>query len=163
MGFTKAEMKREATVVVVYPHLYLERDTAGNPLVDSDGRQIPKQFKYTFLISRKADQDLYDMERALGNGRKFSDVDRLARLLIREPEGFDDFPTDARPLADRAREYFADMEGWASDALIHRAEAIYPNQLFPGNEVGGVGRASAIEETGAARAEVPLSDVSAAG
>jgi hypothetical protein len=133
MGFTKAELVREAPVVLVY-ELYFEKNEDGTPKLDEAGRRIQTKFRFPFLISRKADADLYEAERALGGGKKFTDLDKLARLLLREPEGFDDFPIDERPLADRVREYFAgDMEGWASDALVYRTNLIYPTPLFPGN------------------------------
>ena len=37
-------------------------------------------------------------------------IESVADLLVVEPEGFDDFPGDGRPLSERAREYFFDED-----------------------------------------------------
>lgn len=134
MGFTQADVVREAPVVLVYENLYFEKNEDGTPTLDKEGRRIPKKFRFWFEVSRQVDVNLYETERALGNGRKFTDVERLARLLTQPPEGLDDFPMDDRPLGERVCEYFTGkMEGWASDALAFRTQLIYPTQLFPGN------------------------------
>ncbi len=131
MGFKKSDIVREIKAVLVYPQ-YFERDDDGKPKLDpKTGERIPIRFKFPFAVERKSYQDLLEAEQQLGGGRKFGPVEKLARLLIAEPEGFDDFPADARPLDERVREFFTGMEGWAEDALNARFNAIYPTQLFP--------------------------------
>lgn len=57
---------------------------------------------------------------------------RLALLLIEPPEGFDDFPTDDRPLGDRVMEYFTgdEMAGVVRTVLLQYDRALYPVELF---------------------------------
>ncbi|MCI0485031.1 MAG: hypothetical protein L0229_00245 [Blastocatellia bacterium] len=59
-------------------------------------------------------------------------AERIAQLIIAEPEGFTDFPTDERPVPERAREYFSDpvMEA-IGDQIVGRYVALsYPRELF---------------------------------
>lgn len=127
----KANIVREVRVIVVYPHLYHELNAEGEPVLDDAGAKKPTKFIYTFAVQRKADADLADSEAKLAGGKKFSSVEKLARLLTKDPEGFEDFPTDGG-LSARVLAYFSEpgMEDFAEDALLARANAVFPAQLF---------------------------------
>ncbi len=132
----KLEVVREVRAVVVYRHLYIQRDDDDNPILDENREQIPIRFIYPCTVLRKADADLEESESKLGGKAKLSSAEKLSRLLTKEPEGFENFaepfPMDARTLQERALEYFSkpDMEGFAGDALLARANTISPWQLF---------------------------------
>ncbi len=106
MGWTKRDLTREIIITVEHP-LY-------------DG-------EFTFYLdaglppaARRASVQLFGLPDADRDREGYRlAVEMLAALATREPGGFNDFPADERPLADRMREYFADerMEAFVSAAL----------------------------------------------
>ena len=54
--------------------------------------------------------------------------ERFCQHLAIEPKGFDDFPTDERPLQDRAREYF---EPYGFQELIVYVMGVYNRAQAP--------------------------------
>lgn len=59
-------------------------------------------------------------------------VERLASVLLEEPQGFADFPTDDCPLADRVFEYFndTDLEEFAIHAANEHRRFTWPVEFF---------------------------------
>ncbi len=136
----KQAIVREVRAGCKYEHLYIQRDDeTGEPILDAAGATIPIKFIYPVSVDRQIDLDLAETESKLGGKDKLKHSQKLARLLTNNPEGFEKFeepfPTDDRPLADRALEYFSKpgMEGFAGDALLVRMNLIYPSPLFPGD------------------------------
>lgn len=124
----------------IYEHLYVQRnDETGEPILDKNGATIPIKFIYPVAVDRQIDVELAETESKLGGKARLKNSQRLARLLTGPPEGFEKFeepfPTDDRPLQDRALEFFSKpgMEDFAGDALVARINMIYPSPLFPGS------------------------------
>lgn len=64
-------------------------------------------------------------------GRENMNIGDLCDLLIEEPEGFGDFPTDDRQLMVRAREYFVITTGGAFYGLINDVMRSYWDLVTP--------------------------------
>jgi hypothetical protein len=60
-------------------------------------------------------------------------IDVLVDLLCEEPENVADFPTDARPLQERSRDYFSDPSNYelVSDLWEGYWGAVKPSLMFP--------------------------------
>jgi hypothetical protein len=133
-------------VALSYAFIF-QKDKKGNNILDEFNRPIRKVYVYAFSVLRDAEAKLNERERVLGNGQKLSPAERLAGLLVKEPEGWEAFPRDGRPLADRVCAFFGQTikrQQFAQDALDARIAVIYPSQVFlpPANnklEVGGDG------------------------
>lgn len=100
-------------------------------LKDEDGQR--KQIKCIFTFRRR-----YNSEAKAESGAaviaeaSLSNVDRLAKLLIEPPTGFDDFPMDDRPLEERVRDYFndPDMQSFVTYAMEGFYLRALPAELF---------------------------------
>lgn len=135
----KQEIIREVRAGCKYENMYFRRDAEGEFILDANGAKIPLPFIYPVKVDRQADVDIAESESKLPGNSKLSNATKLSRLLTNNPEGFEGFevpfPTDDRPLAERALEFFSKpgMEGFAADALVARINMIYPTPVFPGN------------------------------
>lgn len=56
-------------------------------------------------------------------------IEEVADLLVREPEGFGDFPVSERPLRERAIEYFSSDEFLGN--VAEAANTLYYNKILP--------------------------------
>jgi hypothetical protein len=117
MQFTKQKKVSTVSIRLIYPY-HSDEET---------GEAIDFRFPMRRQTSGEADQD----RTALSAGQ-LTDLDRFCKLLVGEPVGFDDFPQDERPLAERAREYFSDGElsYFVSDALTAYGEVVSPRAFF---------------------------------
>lgn len=81
---------------------------------------------FVFTFPKRLSQRAEDEQRKfllMESGRDPNDyrlqlINMVAEMLYREPEGFDDFPRDERPLAERVREYFDDPEQPELEAML---------------------------------------------
>lgn len=64
-------------------------------------------------------------------GRENMNIGDLCDLLVEEPQGFGDFPTDDRQMAVRAREYFVITTGGAFYGLINDVMRSYWDLVTP--------------------------------
>jgi hypothetical protein len=117
MAFTKQQRVSEVSPCLVYPHLH--KDEGGAAIV----------FRFPMRRQRSGEAEEDKAQRSAGQQ---SDLDRFCKLLVSEPEGFDDFPKDDRPLSERAREYFSDtdMDYFVSDAIEVYQEVVSPRGFF---------------------------------
>lgn len=117
MSFTKQKKVSTLSIRLVYP--YHTDEATGEP--------VDFRFPMRRQSSGEADHD----KAALSAGQ-MTDIDRFSKLLVSEPVGFDDFPADERPIAERAKEYFSDEEisYFVTDALAAYGEVISPRAFF---------------------------------
>ena len=130
MGFSKAHNKKEISIVVTHPmhpgdrYVFTFPKTLPQAALDAQGR---------FL-------GLPDTARA--EEWRTALVATVAEMVIREPEGFDDFQrltdedraagmVNQRPLAERFVEYFNDAEQPELEAIIVQAWKEYKAAAVP--------------------------------
>ncbi|MGA9768498.1 MAG: hypothetical protein WBV94_05620 [Blastocatellia bacterium] len=113
MAFTKQNKVSEVSPCLTYEHLH--KDDKGEPI----------GFKFPM---RRQKSGQADADRIAKSAGQLTDLDRFCNLLVSEPEGFGDFPNDARPISERAKEYFGDedMDYFVTDALLAYEQIIYP-------------------------------------
>lgn len=129
MGFSKETVSR-----IVVSLSYLQADpTTGETIRDEQGNATHN--KCVFAFRRRTNGEAKEAARdAVAGSAPASVVDRVAALLIEAPTGFDDFPMDDRPLAERVREYFNDPDllPFLDHALTAYMTRALPAELFRG-------------------------------
>ena len=120
MGMTK-EKARRVTVTLHYPQPS-----------NGDGPTVETYDVYTFPCRRRKNAEAKAAAGEVVLSELPPNVVKLAGLLIEEPTGFDDFPSDERPLDERALEYFSDpdMEVFATHAVSQYYRLTMPEELF---------------------------------
>ncbi len=136
MGFSKANVRREFDIEVEHP---LYPDTT-----------------FTFTVRTRLTKDADDARQqmfAVGEDEeeavhRAATANMLSQIVVKEPQGFDDFPTEG-DLAARMREYFndADLDSIRNFVLNRYWGAIMPRPAMKSiqgdSEAGGVpGRAA---------------------
>lgn len=105
--------------------------TITNPKKLKGGKIEHIQEKCLFKLRRETNADTNGLAMASAVGAKVP-FDllfvRFCHLLAEPPVGFDDFPTDDRPMEERAREYFAEPEYLI---IVRLVMAFYNRILFP--------------------------------
>ncbi|MGA9768400.1 MAG: hypothetical protein WBV94_05120 [Blastocatellia bacterium] len=117
MAFTKQQKVSTVSIRLVYP---FHNDEA-------TGETVMFKFPMRRQSNGEADQD-----KAAQSASQLSEIDRFCKLLADEPEGFDDFPKDERPISERAKEYFSDddLSYFVADALAAYGEVVSPRAFF---------------------------------
>lgn len=97
MGFTKANIRREFDIPVehpLYPGVVFSFTVRTRLTKDADDAR-----QQMFAVSDDAEESVH----------RAATSNMLSQIVVAEPKGFDDFPTEG-DLAQRVREYFNDEE-----------------------------------------------------
>lgn len=126
MGITKALFTGNITLPCTIREQVTGADGESVQTVDHAGR---------FTLRRQTQKEADELAAQNLTANESADtlrLKRLALLLVDPPEGFDDFPTDERPLGDRVMEYFTgdEMAGVVRTVLLQYDRALYPVELF---------------------------------
>lgn len=102
-------------------------------LLEGQLSQVQEKLYFTLRREKSADSTGSSIV-ALVEGQSLEAIrfTRFCNLLTQPPVGFDDFPTDARHISERAKEYFAsdDFEPIIRAVMIFYDRALYPLELF---------------------------------
>lgn len=131
MGFRKKGYSPEITIEVSHPWY------PGSVF----GFTFPKQLPQDALDAEGRLFGLKDEER--GDASRKALIDVVARMVVREPSGFDDFPADVPPpnsretvgLAERMRGYFDDPTQPELEAIIVSVWRAYRAAAIPSSYV----------------------------
>jgi hypothetical protein len=120
MGFTKSTSQKEIAIKLTHPWYPGAEFTF----------HFPKRLPESALNAEKQFLGLKDDEREEQYRKGIINV--VAEMVVREPEGFDDFTADtSRPLAERMRDYFDDPEQPELEAILVSAWRAYRAAAMP--------------------------------
>lgn len=97
-------------------------------------REIKETVYFSFRRETKGDTDNAAILKTIGGEVESVRLARFCSLLCEEPKGVLDFPSDSRPLFERAKEYFS-PEFWrpAIQIVMGRYDQLlYPVELYDG-------------------------------